>query len=95
VSQVNPETVVFVTFDTDTNSTAASLAEYADENAFPWVFAVMTPELSQALAAQFGSTVLIPPFEPQWLIRPDGSVEGLIADTSSTNLVSLINSASS
>jgi hypothetical protein len=95
VSQVNPENVVFLTFDTDTNSTAASLAAYADENSFPWVFAVMTPELSQALATQFGNTVLIPPFEPQWIIRPDGSVDGLISDTSPSNLINLINNAAS
>lgn len=89
--QVNAENVVFVTLDVDTNNSAASFAQYADDNGFPWIFAVATPEMMLELAAQFGTSVTIPPTEPQWLIRPDGSVDGLIRDSSSTGLVSLIN----
>lgn len=95
LTQINPDNVVFVTLDIETNSTAASLASYAESNNFPWLFAVATPELVQALSAQFGSTVLVPPSEPQWVINPDGSVSDLISDRSSANLVTLLSGASS
>jgi thiol-disulfide isomerase/thioredoxin len=91
--QVDAANTVFVSFTIETNITAEEMAAYADENSFPWVFAVMTPEFLQALNEQFGSTINVPPVEPQWLIRPDGSVVGLISDHSSENLVSLINGA--
>ncbi|MDX2141005.1 MAG: hypothetical protein SF123_23185 [Chloroflexota bacterium] len=94
LTQINPDNVVFVTLDIETNSTTASLASYAESNNFPWVFAVATPELVQALSAQFGSTVLVPPSEPQWIIRPDGSVGSLISDRSTTGLVSLLTASS-
>jgi thiol-disulfide isomerase/thioredoxin len=95
LTQVNADNVVFVSIDVETNSSAASLASYADGNNFSWVFAVATPELLQALSAQFGSTVLVPPSEPQWVIRPDGSVSALLSDRSSSNLISLLSGASS
>ncbi len=90
---MNADEVVFVTLDIETNKTADDLRAYAERNEFPWIFAVMTPEIQAALAAQFGNTVNIPPAEPQWLIRPDGSVVGLISDWSPSALVNLINSA--
>ncbi len=89
--QVDAENVVFVTLDVDTNNSAASFAQYADDNGFPWIFAVATPELMRELSDQFGAGVTIPPTEPQWLIRPDGSIVGLISSNSANSLVSLIN----
>lgn len=89
--QVDAENVVFVTLDVDTNNSSAAFAQYADDNGFPWIFAVATPELLQALSQQFGASVTIPPTEPQWLIRPDGSIVGLISDRSADGLVRLIN----
>jgi cytochrome oxidase Cu insertion factor (SCO1/SenC/PrrC family) len=89
--QVNAENVVFVTLDVDPNNSAASFAQYADDNGFSWVFAVATPELIRALSEQFGASVTVPPTEPQWMIRPDGSIVGLISDSSPDSLVSLIN----
>lgn len=89
--QVDMANTVFVSLTIETNITAEEMAAYADENSFPWVFAVMTPEVLQALNDQFGSTINVPPVEPQWLIRPDGSVGGLISDNSPAALVNLIN----
>lgn len=71
------EDVVFVALSVETNISAADLAQYADSNGYDWVFAVMTPELLQALAADFGQTVSNPPSTPHFLIRPDGSFTGL------------------
>ena len=83
-----------MTLDVETNRGDDELREYAGRNEFPWVFAVMTPEIQAALAGQFGNTVNIPPAEPQWLIRPDGSVVGLIGDSSPNALINLINTPS-
>jgi cytochrome oxidase Cu insertion factor (SCO1/SenC/PrrC family) len=91
--QVDGDNVVFVSLDVETNNSAESLAGYAEGNEFPWRFAVMTPEIQAALAAHFGNAVNIPPAEPQWLIRPDGSVVGLITDHSPQTLLNLIGGA--
>jgi cytochrome oxidase Cu insertion factor (SCO1/SenC/PrrC family) len=93
--QVNMENVVFVSLTIETNLTPQDVQAYADENNFGWIFAVATPELLQALTAQFGNGVNVPPSEPQWMIRPNGSVVGLISDNSTASLSALINSAAS
>ncbi len=92
--QVDANNVVIVSLDIETNSTAASLAQYADGNQFPWLFAVASPDLVRELVGALGSTVQVPPSEPQWIIRPDGTLTALLTDRSASGLVSAINSAS-
>jgi cytochrome oxidase Cu insertion factor (SCO1/SenC/PrrC family) len=94
LTQVDSSRVVVVSLDVETNNSAESLATYADNNEFPWIFAVMSPDMLTALVQQFGNTVATPPAEPQFLIRPDGSVVGLLTDHSAETLISLINDAS-
>jgi thiol-disulfide isomerase/thioredoxin len=89
--QVDAQNVVFISLEVETNTTAAALAAYADSNNFPWRFAVATPELLQELVSRLGSTVTVPPSEPQWVMRPDGSLTGLISDRSAAGLLSLLN----
>jgi hypothetical protein len=93
--QVNMENTVFVSLTIETNLTPADALAYADENGFNWIFAVASPEMLQALNQQFGNGVNVPPSEPQWLIRPDGSLVGLISDNSTATLTGLINGVAS
>jgi cytochrome oxidase Cu insertion factor (SCO1/SenC/PrrC family) len=88
--QVDANSVVLVTLDVETNNSAESLAAYANNNSFPWIFAIMTPALQTELVAQFGNSVLVPPAEPQWVIRPDGSFTGLLTDRSPQTLIGLL-----
>ncbi|MCC6614327.1 MAG: redoxin domain-containing protein [Anaerolineae bacterium] len=89
--QVNNDQVVFITLDSETNNTAESLAAYAENYQFPWLFAVMTPEFQQAATAAFGNVINAPPSEPQWVIRPDGSFTGILTDRSAQSLINVIN----
>jgi thiol-disulfide isomerase/thioredoxin len=76
-AQLAGEDVVFVTLSVETNIDDATLASYADEAGFGWLFAVLTPEMLQELAGEFGQTIANPPATPHFVIRPDGSVASL------------------
>ncbi|MBE0690457.1 MAG: redoxin domain-containing protein, partial [Anaerolineae bacterium] len=90
--QVNSDDVVFVSLDSETNNSAESLATYAENYEFPWVFAVMSPDFQSAVTEEFGNVVNSPPSEPQWVIRPDGSFTGILTDHSAQSLIGVINS---
>lgn len=78
VARADSEQAIFVAISVETNLTAETLAQYADNNDFPWTFAVATPEMVQALAATFGPTIANPPATPHFLIYPDGSHGDLV-----------------
>jgi hypothetical protein len=90
IPRLNADEFVFVSLDVGTDQAPDGLAAYADENEFPWLFAVMTPELQAALIAQFGGNVTVPPTTPQWVLRPNGGVVGLIGDSAPDTLVNLL-----
>lgn len=77
-AQLSGEDVVFVALSVETNLSDAQLAEYTNSTGFDWVFAVMTPEMLQAMADQFGRTIANPPSTPHFVIRPDGSTTDLV-----------------
>lgn len=77
-SQLAAEDVVFVGLSVETNIDDTTLANYADEAGFDWLFAVVTPEMLQELAGEFGRTITNPPATPHFVIRPDGSVTDLV-----------------
>lgn len=87
VPQVNGEDVIFLSLDIETSSQDASLAAYADENEFPWLFAVATPDVISALVQEFGQAVTISPSQPHFIIRPDGSTTGLMTGNPSPDEV--------
>ena len=62
----------------ETNISPDELANYAGENQFDFTWAVISPELLQALADEFGRTIANPPSTPHFIISPDGSFTGLI-----------------
>jgi thiol-disulfide isomerase/thioredoxin len=68
-----PEDAVFVALSVETSLSAAQLAQYAEAAGFDWTFAVMTPELLQALVDEFGRAIGNPPATPHFLIASDGS----------------------
>jgi len=74
---LNTDQVVFVALSVETDLTAAALAEYAEDNGFDWMFAVLTPELLGELVAAFGRSASNPPATPHFIIRPDGTATGL------------------
>lgn len=76
--QVDMETAVFVALSVETNISADDLAAYAENEGFDWTFAVATPELIQALVAEFGQAITNPPSTPHFVIRPDGSATDLV-----------------
>ncbi|MCB8967999.1 MAG: redoxin domain-containing protein [Ardenticatenaceae bacterium] len=77
IGQVDSEQAVFIALSVETNIDAATLADYADNEGFDWLFAVATPELLTELAGQFGQSITNPPSTPHFVIHPDGSTTEL------------------
>jgi cytochrome oxidase Cu insertion factor (SCO1/SenC/PrrC family) len=76
-TQLDAAQFVFISVSVETNITSADLAQYAEDNGFDWMFAVLTPELLGELTATFGRTITNPPSTPHFIIRPDGTTTGL------------------
>ena len=68
--------------NTDPNEDAAKVREYAEENDFGWRFAVAPTRLTEALVAEFGSTVVNAPSTPVVVVCDDGSATLLSGDDS-------------
>ncbi|MGE3909534.1 MAG: peroxiredoxin family protein [Chloroflexota bacterium] len=77
LGQVDPEQVVFVGLSVETTLSPEELAAYTATHSFTWTFAVMTPEILEGLAGQFGRSVANPPAVPSFVISPDGSTSDL------------------
>ncbi|MES2209301.1 MAG: TlpA disulfide reductase family protein [Chloroflexota bacterium] len=71
---VGQSDLVVLSLDVDPNEQSAALAQYADDQAFSWRFAVASRDLARSLAAAFGDQVLSPPSTPMILIGPDGTI---------------------
>lgn len=56
--------VTFVALSVETTLKADQLASYAKDQGFDFTFAVMTPEVLRALAAEFGQAVTSPIYPP-------------------------------
>lgn len=88
--------VVFIGLSLETNLDDADLAQYQSDQGFDWTFAVMTPEMLQALADTFGRSITSAPSTPHFVIRPDGSYTDLVTGIDSPDeIVQQIQSASS
>ena len=77
LAQLDPERTVLVGLSVETDLPPEKLAAYVDAQGFSWTFAVMTPDLLQALSTQFGLTVANPPAIPHFVIGPDGTTSDL------------------
>lgn len=76
--QLAEDDVVFVALSVETNIDDAALANYADGAGFDWLFAVVTPEMLEQLAGEFGRVIANPPATPHFIIRPDGTYTELV-----------------
>ncbi|MCA9934115.1 MAG: TlpA family protein disulfide reductase [Ardenticatenaceae bacterium] len=76
--QLNSDEVVFIALSVETNISAEELATYADNQGFDWLFAVISPDMLQMLADEYGRTIANPPSTPHLIIRADGSTTDLI-----------------
>jgi len=77
IPQLDSEQVVFIGLSVEAGLSPDVLAQYQETQGFDWTFAAATPELLDALVAEFGRTVNNPPATPHFLIGPDGSLSGL------------------
>jgi len=64
--------VLMISVDIDASESADLLRRYADQNGFPWRFAVVPREMLQAFGAAFGTQFLIPTSEPMFIVDPRG-----------------------
>ncbi|CAG0934915.1 hypothetical protein TFLX_03737 [Thermoflexales bacterium] len=72
--ELDDDEVLSVAIDIDLQENAALLKKHAETNGFDWRYAVATPELAQALSAEFGSQFLNPPSVPMFLLDKEGGV---------------------
>jgi thiol-disulfide isomerase/thioredoxin len=72
-AQLSADDVVFVGLSLETSLPAGDLAQYARDNGFDWTYAVMSVELLDGLANEFGRSITSAPSTPHFIIRPDGS----------------------
>lgn len=70
--------VTFIALSVETTLSADELARYAEDQGFDFTFAVMTPPLLRALAAEFGQSITSPPSTPHFIISPDGTTSELL-----------------
>lgn len=84
---LNSDDIVFIALSLETNLDAATLAAYADNEGFDWLFAVMTPEILQEMAAEFGQIITSAPSTPHFIIRPDGTFTELVTGIESPEAI--------
>lgn len=73
----NPEDLVSVSLDVDTNEDSATLKKYVEEYGFDWRFAVAPLLVARALGNRYSAEYLNPPISPMLLIDRDGEVHQL------------------
>jgi thiol-disulfide isomerase/thioredoxin len=78
VPQTNPDEVVFVSLDVQTQLAGSTLAGYTQRNGFGWQFAVASQDFMNAIVDEFGRSAANPPSRPHFVIYPDGSTTGLL-----------------
>ena len=86
-ARLTGDDVTFIALSVETTLKADALARYAEEQGFDFKFAVMTPELLRALAANFGQTVTVPPSTPHFIIHSDGATSDLLTGFSSPDAI--------
>jgi cytochrome oxidase Cu insertion factor (SCO1/SenC/PrrC family) len=77
LARIDPERTVLIGLSVETDLPPETLAQYVEAQRFSWTFAVMTPDMLQALSSTFGLTVANPPAVPHFVISPDGTTSDL------------------
>jgi cytochrome oxidase Cu insertion factor (SCO1/SenC/PrrC family) len=73
----NPEDLVLLTMDVDSNEDEASLKKYAEDFKFEWRFVVGPLEVQRALGNLYNVEYLNPPLDPMLLIDRQGNAHQL------------------
>jgi len=73
----NPDDLISVTLDIDSNEDGAMLKKYADEWGLDWHFAVAPLLVERALGNLYSAEYLNPPLSPMLIIDRDGNVHQL------------------
>jgi thiol-disulfide isomerase/thioredoxin len=73
----NPEDLILISLDVDTQEDEASLKKYAENFSYDWRFAVAPLEVARALGNLYSANYLNPPLEPMLLIDRKGNVHQL------------------
>ena len=73
----NPEDLILISLDVDTQEDEASLKKYAENFSYDWRFAVAPLEVARALGNLYSANYLNPPLEPMLLIDRQGNVHQL------------------
>lgn len=63
--------VISISLDVDPNESAELVRDHADSNGFDWNYAISPVELTRALMAEFGTTIVASPSAPVVLICAD------------------------
>jgi thiol-disulfide isomerase/thioredoxin len=74
LARLDADRVAYVVLTIEPSETADQLARYRDQNGFEGRYAVAGTEVSAALAAEFGTSVLNPPSTPVIVVGTDGTV---------------------
>jgi len=73
----NPEDLISVTLDVDSNEDEAMLKKYVDEWGLDWHFAVAPLLVERALGNLYSAQYLNPPLSPMLIIDREGNVHQL------------------
>lgn len=87
IFELDRDDVVFISMSVESNLEHRRLAEYAENNQFPWTFVVAPTDLLVALTEQFGRTITNPPATPRFFIAADGTVSDLATGLHSTQAI--------
>jgi thiol-disulfide isomerase/thioredoxin len=87
------ETVV-VALSSEVDLPREALAQYAADNGFPFIFAVLPVEVLQDMANNLGQEVAVAPATPHLIVGPDGSVGELrTGSTTPEDIIALLDAA--
>lgn len=73
----NPEDLILLSMDVDSNEDEASLKKYAEDFKFEWRFVVGPLEVQRALGNLYNAEYLNPPLDPMLLIDRQGNAHQL------------------
>jgi thiol-disulfide isomerase/thioredoxin len=74
---IDRERVVIVAISVETDLDPATLASYAEQNAFDFVFSVASEDMLKSIVDEFGREAIVPPATPHFIVRADGSFTDL------------------
>jgi thiol-disulfide isomerase/thioredoxin len=90
LERLDPEAVAYVVLTVEPSESADALARYESDQGFDGRYAVAGRDVSAALEAEFGPTVLSPPNVPVIVIRPDGSIEFRTGQHGADDIVAVV-----